>query len=165
MKMTITFLIMIFIVMLIPSQVQAFGVSGDRFHVSLIISHSIWLGIGYEHRFDDHHALHVTFHPLSLIHIRANPTMITAGYCYHTHGHRWRFKGGAGIAIMGKLLNPFQTITKPIILLTPGVEYVINDESVFDSQLWLAYIGMLNKRFQLPMPLGLEFHYSRQINK
>lgn len=132
----------------------------DRINVSFTLSGHILLGIGYEHFFDTNHAAQFTFFPVFLPG-KDLPFAFNAGYGYYTKGDPWRGKVGLNFTLLISPPDPEKRKVMPLLCLTPGVAYRVNDLNEGLSQVWLAYfLGKANRKFA---PIGLEFQYNKKL--
>ncbi len=144
------------IVLLIVQSAMAANNSFNRLNLSFTLSGHILVGIGWEHGFDTHHALHVTTYPL-MWPGDGFPFAVSAGYNYYYGQNKWRGKIGGAFALLVSPPDPDKRKTMPLLLLTPGVQYAfdLNHSALF--QPWLAFF--LKKAKHRFAPIGLEFRY------
>lgn len=135
--------------------------SDDRIVASFTLSGLLIFGVGYEHRFDEHHVFQATVYPFFVPEFTSFPLFFSTGYDYHGAGDSWRFKIGANYFLMMGPSKPGGRRKLNLLCLTPGAVCSIDDESDLTSQLWLARFPKENRRHEIPLPIGFDFRYSR----
>lgn len=129
----------------------------NRLNASITLSGHFLFGFGFEHGFDEHHALQAMVFPL-LIPGKGMPFALHVGYNYYFEGETWRAKIGFGYALLVSPPDPQKRKVMPMLLFTPGLAYRFKkSENSLLFQPWLAYfLKHANRRFA---PIGLEFQY------
>lgn len=134
----------------------------NRLHVSCTLSGHILFGCAYEHGFNDTHAVHVSLFPL-IIPGKGLPFAFAAGYNYYFDTSPWQPKLGLDFAAIVSPPDPDKRKMMPLLMVTPGVVYVQNDQNSFMTEFWLAhFLTETNQKFPL-LPIGWKFDYGYKM--
>ena len=157
-KILCLFVCMFFII----SANGAVNYSYSRVHFSFILSGHLLFGLGYEYGFDQNHSVQLTLFPL-MYPGEGFPFAVTAGYGYRFDAEPWRAKIGLDFAAIISPPDPEKRKIMPILMITPGVEYLQSQNNSFSTQFWLArFLKKANHKLPL-MPIGWEFKYGRNL--
>ncbi len=136
--------------------------SYNRVHFSFTLSGHLLFGAGFEYGFNDQHSIQVTGFPL-MWPGKGFPFAFSAGYGYHFNTQPWRAKLGVDFALLVSPPDPEKRRTMPMLMFTPGIEYLQKNNHSVSTQFWLAhFLKETNKKIFLA-PIGWEFRYSRDL--
>jgi len=148
------------LLVLFTKSAPAAEASFNKIHFSFTLSGHLLLGLGFERGFDTYNAVQITFFPL-LIPGKGLPFAASAGYNYYLGTSRWRPKLGAAFTLLVSPPDPDKRRLMPMLVLTPGADYVFNNGDYLLMQPWLAFI--LAKAKRTFAPIGMEFTYGRLL--
>ena len=134
----------------------------NRLYFSFTLSGHLLFGAGFEHGFNDQHSIQITGIPL-MFPGEGFPFAFTAGYGYHFNTEPWRAKLGADFGLIISPSTPDARKTMPMLMFTPGVEYLLKNNNSVSSQFWLAHFLKENNKKIFLAPIGLEFRYNHGL--
>jgi hypothetical protein len=137
-----------------PLQAQS-GIPSDRFHLSITLGGYFFVGVGYTHWIERHHALEFTAFPL-VFPGKGFPFGLRAGYAWIPSDEVWRAKLGGNIMVLVRPGQAGSDRFTPILNLTPGIQYHPESDRSFRADVWMSYY-LKEKVFA---PTGLEFFYA-----
>ncbi len=144
------------------SALMAEDTSYNRLHFSFTLSGHLLFGVGVEHGFNDRHSVQVTGFPL-MWPGKGFPFSFTAGYGYHFNTAPWRARLGLDFGMFISPPDPDTRRTMPMLMFTPGVEYLLRNNNPVSSQFWFAhFLKKTNKRIFIA-PIGWEFRYHHTL--
>ncbi len=137
------------------------GSSYNRLNLSVTVSGHVLIGMGYEHGFNEHHALGFTVYPL-VMPGKGFPFALKTLYRYYANGARWQATLGGGFGLIISPPDPQERRWLPMLLLTPGVRYA-DGNNRYGADIWLAhFLTKTNRNWPL-IPIGLEANYGRNF--
>lgn len=148
--------------LLFVSASMAKDLSYNRLYFSFTLSGHLFVGAGFEHGFNKRHSIQISAFPVVLPG-KGFPFALNAGYGFHFDTAPWRAKLGVDFALLVSPPDPDIRKTMPLLMLTPGVEYLLRDKHSVSTQFWLAHFLKETNKPVFLAPIGWEFRYNRNL--
>ena len=154
-------LFLLLLISLLCFQANAIEPIKHQITFSFTLSGHIFVGVGYNYFFNEHHAISTTIH---MIPYKFTETMFAAnaGYNYYLGNKSWHPNIGGEFMILFGPADKESKIGLVLFNIVPGIQYEINDYHNINGRLWVA--NFLSEEYEI-LPIGIEFKYGYNLHE